>query len=308
MKYTPNIIGFASAFPKKCVTNFDLEKSLDTSNEWIVKRTGIKQRYISDASETTSYLGAKAANEALLKANLDPSEIDLIVLATTTPDDIFPSTATKIQSIIGAHNAVSFDIQAACSGFIFALETASNFLSTGKYFNAIVIGSDTYSKILDWSDRSTCVLFGDGAGAFVISTKTEGHKILKTKIFSNGNNYLDLKATYENTKTGFGKIVMNGREVYKAGISNMIYAVKELHADRIDLLIPHQANLRMIESLAENLSFSMDKVVVNVDEYANTSAATIPTAYCKAKFKKNDHVVLVGMGAGFTYGSALIEI
>lgn len=307
MKYTANIIGCGSSFPKKCITNSDLAASLDTSDEWIVKRTGIRQRYIADETETTSTLGALAAKEALKNANLDANEIDLIVVATTTPDDLFPSSATKIQSILRASNAVAFDIQAACAGFIFALETVVNFLSTNKYSNALVIGSDTYSKIVDWQDRSTCVLFGDGAGAFVVSNKKDGHKILKTRIFSSGDNYDDLVAKHYITSTGFGKILMNGKEVYKSGILNMIYALESLDSKKIDILVPHQANLRMIESIATHLNFPMEKIITNVQECANTSAATIPTAYCKANPKKGDHIALVSMGAGFAFGSALIE-
>lgn len=318
------IIGFGSALPEKCVKNADLPKSLDTSDEWIVQRTGIKQRYIADNGETTGSLAVEAALDAIEFAEIDKSEIDLIIVATVTPDYTFPSTACFVQRAINVENCISLDVSAACSGFVYALDIADAYIKLGKAKCALVIGSETFSKIVDWSDRSSCVLFGDGAGAVVVKSSGEATcedvpyspGIKYCKLYSDGKFVESLITTGGvSTNQQAGIVLMNGREVFKFAVEKFKESLLELlHANHmtvqdIDLLVPHQANARIIEKLMLDLSINREKVLITVDNHANTSAASIPLALCSIKndvFKKKN-VILLSMGAGFTWGAMLIN-
>jgi len=313
------ITATGSYLPKKIVTNLELSKTVETSDEWIIERTGIKQRHIADESELTSDIAAKAALEALKNAKINASEIDLIVLATTTPDLTFPSTATTVQNKIGAINAFAFDIQAVCSGFVYALTTADSFIKSGQVKKALVIGSDILSRIVDWNDRNTCVLFGDGAGAVVVEASLDQQRgIISWDLHSDGSLNDILKTSggpASNQKSGF--IEMAGKEVFKHAVEKMsnsvlsVLAKANLTTKDINLLVPHQANARILKSVASRLELNDDQVIVTVENHANTSAASIPLALDLAnsqkRIKRGDVVVLEALGGGLTWGSIVLK-
>lgn len=313
------IISSGSYLPEKILTNFDLEKIVDTSDEWIVERTGIKKRHIVAKDELTSDIAANAAKKALEKINFDPNNIDLIILATTTPDLTFPATATSVQAKIGAKNAFAFDIQAVCSGFVYALNIADNFIKSKQVKNALVIGADALSRIVDWKDRNTCVLFGDGAGAVLLEATNEKNKgIISSKLHSDGNLNDILKTSGGVSLNQFsGVIEMSGKEVFKHAVEKMSKCVIQslekvnLKPEDIDLLIPHQANLRILNSVAKKLKLPAKKVIITVQNHGNTSAASIPLAFDQAmsenKIKENDLVVFEALGGGLTWGSIVIR-
>ncbi len=320
------IIGIGSYAPEKVVTNKDLEKIVETSDEWIVSRTGIKQRHIAELGVATSDLAAQAAEKALLNAGVAADEIDLIIVATATPDMLFPSTACLVQDKIKASKAAAFDLSAGCSGFAYGLVTGSQFIKAGLYKKVLVIGAETLSTILDWNDRNTCVLFGDGAGAVVLGEVPAGYGILGVDLGADGSGGELLKipaggsripATNASIEQRLHYLQMSGNDVFKFAVKVMgEAAIKALdnaglsHTD-VDCLIPHQANIRIIQSAAKRLKLPMEKVVVNVDKYGNTSAASIPLAMDEAikdgKLKTDDIVVLVGFGAGLTWASCVIK-
>ncbi|MFT6106841.1 MAG: 3-oxoacyl-[acyl-carrier-protein] synthase-3 [Rickettsiales bacterium] len=317
--FNSKIISSGSYLPEKFLTNFDLEKTIETTNEWIVERTGINKRHIASTDELTSDIGSKAAKLAIEKAKLKAEDIDIIILATTTPDLTFPATATTIQDKLGATNAFAFDIQAVCSGFVYALSVADNFIKLGKARNVVVIGADILSRIVDWKDRNTCVLFGDGAGAVLLqATEDQSSGILATKLYSDGklNSILQTSGGVASTKNA-GIIQMQGKDVFKHAVDKMsksvIDVLKEANLEKkdIDWLIPHQANARILLSVAKKLDLSLDKVVMTVADHANTSAASIPLALDFAlennKIKKGDIVVFEALGGGLTWGAAVIR-
>jgi len=307
------IIGTGSYLPPNIVTNDDLAKVIDTSDEWITARTGIKERRrVTD--ESTCDLATIAANNALEMAGIDASELDLIILATTTPDKIFPATATMLQNAIGA-SCPAFDLQAVCAGFIFALTTAEQYIKTGTVDKVLVVGSETLSRIVDWKDRSTAILFGDGAGAVVLSGSEETG-ILHSKLFSDGNYLSSLQVTnnYIN-ETGF--IEMAGNEVFKIAVNRLSSLAKltlkecAMSPDDLDWMVPHQANIRIISAVAKRIKTPMDKVIVTLDKHGNTSAASIPlaldTAVRDGRIKKGHTLLFEGIGGGFSWGSVLVE-
>lgn len=309
------MIGFGAALPKKCVLNTELSSDLNTSDEWITRRTGIKQRYIASEEETTSSLAVAAAKNALSNAKISADDIDLVVVATTTGDFTFPSTATIVQRELGIKQGAAFDISAACSGFVYALDVVDAYIKCGKFKCALIIGSETFSRVLDWSDRSTCVLFGDGAGAVVVQAQDTDLGVQYCKIESAGEFVDQLKTSggVSTTQTA-GVTIMDGREIFRLAIEKMNKALRELLSSNrlsiedVDLLIPHQANARIIDKIMEESGISREKVVVTVNKHANTSAASIPLALNEVKqdifAKKN--VVLLSMGAGLTWGAALV--
>lgn len=320
------ISGIGSYLPSQILTNKDLEKMVDTTNEWIVTRTGIKTRHISAKEEATSDLATKASLSAIEDAGISPCEIDMIIVATFTPDVMMPSTATRVQKNIGAKNACAFDISAACSGFIYGLSIAHQFITNGTMKNVLVVGAETLSKYVDWSDRNTSVLFGDGAGATVVSQNSNGAKIIGFHLGANGNpprEWLMLTGSgsinkAENIleeKKNF--ITMNGKEIFKFSLnilpSIITTVIKKygLTIEDIDLIIPHQANRRIIEAAAERLDTTIQKFYMNIDRCANTSAASIPIAMVDAQkenlLNKGNIIVLAGFGAGLTWGSMLIQ-
>ena len=317
------VLGYGAYLPQRIVTNAELAKKVDTTDEWIVQRTGIKQRHIAAEGEFTSHLGLKAAQAAIAKAGIDPQSIDLIVLATSTPDNTFPATAVAIQNALGINHGAAFDLQAVCSGFIFALATADNFLKSGAFKRARVIGAETFSRILDWNDRGTCVLFGDGAGAVVLELQSQSgtskdRGILTTHLRSDGRHKdkLFVDGGPSTTQT-VGHLRMEGREVFKHAVGMITDVMVDAFdatgttADDIDWLVPHQANKRIIDASAKKLHIAPQKVVLTVDKHGNTSAASIPLALAAAaddgRIKKNDLVMLEAMGGGFTWGSALLR-
>ena len=313
------IVGFGGALPQKCIKNDELPESLNTSDEWISQRTGIKQRYVIGEGESTSTLATKAAKDALDFAKISPNDIDLIVVGTTTGDYTFPSTACVVQRNLGIDNGCpAFDVSAACSGFVYALDVADSFIKSGKANHALVIGADSFSKILDWNDRSSCVLFGDGAGAVVLRAEANTVKgIQYCKIYSDGS-YSDFLITTGGVATTqkAGVVTMKGREVFKFAVEKFCDSFRELlksndlTIDDIDLLVPHQANVRIINKLADVLKIDPRKVVITIDKHSNTSAATIPLALNEVKntIGTNKNVVLLSMGAGFTWGAALVRM
>jgi 3-oxoacyl-[acyl-carrier-protein] synthase-3 len=309
--------------PERVVTNAELAKKIDTSDEWIVQRTGIRERHIAAEGEFTSHLGLKAAQAALANAGVDAQSIDLIVLATSTPDNTFPATAVDIQHGLGITHGVAFDLQAVCSGFVFALATADNFLKSGSHKRALVIGAETFSRILDWTDRGTCVLFGDGAGAVVLEAQQQpgavsDRGVLTTHLRSDGRHKAKLfvDGGPSSTQT-VGHLRMEGREVFKHAvgmITDVIYdAFKAtgLSAEDVDWLVPHQANKRIIDASAHKIHIAPQKIVLTVDRHGNTSAASIPLALCAAvtdgRIKRGDLILFEAMGGGFTWGSALVR-
>ena len=313
------ITGTGSYLPEKILTNLDLERIVDTSDEWIRTRTGITQRHIAREDQSASDLAMYACKNAMQAAGVTNEDIDLIIVATTTPDMIFPSTACILQNKLGIENCPAFDVQAVCSGFVYALATADMFVSSGKCRNALVVGSEIYSKIIDWNDRSTCVLFGDGAGAVVLSQSNEPG-ILSTHLHASGS-YCDILSAPGSISGGKVQgnpfINMEGNTVFKFAVKVLEEVVQEavaknnLQSSDIDWLIPHQANIRIIQSTAKKLGLPMDKVVVAVDKHGNTSAASIPLALDIAvrdgRIKKDQLVLLEGVGGGFTWGAVLLR-
>lgn len=317
------VLGYGSYLPERIMTNAELAKLVDTSDEWIVQRTGIRQRHIAAKDEFTSHLGTHAALAALANGKVDAQSIDLIILATSTPDHTFPATSVQIQNALGIHHGAAFDVQAVCSGFIFALATADNFLKSGAFKRALVIGAETFSRILDWNDRGTCVLFGDGAGALVLEAQPQpgtssDRGILTTHLRSDGRHKdkLFVDGGPSSTQT-VGHLRMEGREVFKHAVGMITDVIEDAFkatgttADDIDWLVPHQANKRIIDASAKKLNIAPQKVVLTVDLHGNTSAASIPLALAVAardgRIKKNDLVMLEAMGGGFTWGSALLR-
>ena len=317
------IAGCGAYLPQRCVTNAELAQRLDTSDEWITSRTGITRRHVAAEGEFTSDLATAAARAALAHAGLDASDVDLIVLATATPDRTFPATATRVQANLGMTRGVAFDVQAVCTGFVYALAVADNFIKAGQSECALVIGAETFSRILDWQDRGTCVLFGDGAGAVVLRAgEGEGTKsdrgILSTHLHSDGRHGDLLYVDGGPSSTGtVGLLRMEGREVFKHAVVNLAQAVDEalqangLSPDEIDWLVPHQANRRIIEATARKLGMSDERVVVTIERHANTSAASIPLALAEAtgdgRIRQGQLVLIEGMGGGFTWGSAMVR-
>lgn len=313
------IAGTGSYLPEKILTNFDLERMMDTSDEWIRTRTGITQRHIASEDQVASDLALYACQNAMKAAGVTNKDIDLIIVATTTPDMIFPSTACILQNKLGIENCPAFDVQAVCSGFVYALATADMFVSSGKCRNALVVGTEIYSKILDWNDRSTCVLFGDGAGAVVLS-QSDQPGILSTHLHANGSysNILSAPGCISGGKIqGTPYINMEGNTVFKFAVKVLEEVVQEaiaknnLQTTDIDWLIPHQANIRIIQSTARKLGLAMDKVVVAVDKHGNTSAASIPLALDMAvrdgRIQPDQLILLEGVGGGFTWGAVLLR-
>jgi 3-oxoacyl-[acyl-carrier-protein] synthase-3 len=324
LKRTRSIVrGVGSYLPKRLVTNQDLEKQVETSHEWIVQRTGIEQRHIADDSETTSVLGIRAAEAALADAGLKAEDIDLIVCATSTPDHTFPSTATMIQNGLGITHGAAFDLQAVCTGFVYAVATADKFLQSGSHKRALVIGAETFSRILDWNDRTTCVLFGDGAGAIVLEAQegegTSADRGVLTSHLRSDGRYRDklyVDGGPGSTKTT-GVLKMEGREVFKfavgmvADVVQDAFAATGTSAEELKWFVPHQANKRIITASAEKLGIEPEKVVITVNKHGNTSAASIPlaldTARKDGRIKDGDLVMIEAIGGGFTWGSALIR-
>jgi 3-oxoacyl-[acyl-carrier-protein] synthase III len=315
------IVGIGSALPKRIMTNHDMAKIVDTTHEWIVERTGIHARHIAGDGETTRSLAVAAAKQALAAAKMDASEIDLIVLATSTPDNTFPATATMVQADLGITHGAAFDVQAVCSGFVYALVTADSLIKAGQAKHALVIGSETFSRILDWKDRATCVLFGDGAGAFVLSAAPDSDKrgIVASKLRSDGR-YADklyVDGGPSTTQT-VGHLRMEGREVFKHAVTNIASVMQEVLASAhvaakdIDWFVPHQANRRILEGTAKKLGISEDRIVLTLDKHGNTSAASIPLAFDVAvkdgRIKPGHTVLLEAMGGGFTWGAALVQL
>lgn len=322
MSSRSHVVSTGSYLPEKKLTNSELEKLVDTSDEWIFQRSGIRSRRIAADNESTSDMAVKAAKAALECSGINPADIDGIIVATTTPDQTFPSVAVRVQDALGVPVGIAFDVQAVCSGFIYALSIADNFIKVGQMKRVLVIGAEKMSSIIDWSDRATCVLFGDGAGAVILEAK-EGADVteaglLSTHLYANGA-MRDLLYTDGGVSTtgSSGHIIMQGREVFKHAVRLMADAVNvaldenDMSADDIDWLVPHQANLRIIESTAKKLSMPMDRVVVSVEEHGNTSAASIPLAFDGAvkdgRIKRGDLVLFEALGGGLTWGSALLR-
>jgi 3-oxoacyl-[acyl-carrier-protein] synthase-3 len=312
------VLGAGSALPARKVTNDELAKTIDTTDAWIVERTGIKSRYVASADETTASLATDAARRALEHAGIAATDIDLIVLATATPDQTFPSSATKVQAALGINDCIAFDVHAVCTGFLYALSVADSMLRGGNAKKALVIGSETFTRILDWEDRATCVLFGDGAGALVLGAEDTDGGILATRLHADGrhNDLLFVDGGPSTTGT-VGKLRMKGREVFRHAVVNLAGVLTEvldaagLSADDVDWVVPHQANARILDATARKLGLPAEKVVVTVDQHANTSAASVPLAFDTAikdgRIKRGDIVVLEAMGGGFTWGAAALR-
>ena len=312
------IIGTGSFLPERIVSNQELADSLDTSDEWIVQRTGIRQRHIAAVGDKTSDLATRAAEAALRNAGIGPGDIDMVVLATTTPDQTFPATAATVQAKLGITRGFAFDVQAVCSGFIYALATADNFIKAGQSKRALVIGAEIFSRIIDWNDRTTAVLFGDGAGAVVLEAHDGEAGILSTHLHTDGANagllYVDGGPASGDL---VGKVHMNGKEVFRHAVNRLSEVVDEALAANgfrpsdLDWLVPHQANARIIESTAKKLNMTMDRVVMTLDRHANTSAASVPLALSTAvedgRIKPGNLVLLEAMGGGLTWGAAMVR-
>ena len=314
------IIGTGSYLPEKKLSNRDLESMVDTSDEWIYARTGIRNRHIAAEYETTSDLALKASQRAIAAANIDASEIDLIIVATSTPDMIFPSTACLLQAKLGIKGGAAFDLQAVCTGFVYALATADSFIRSGQHRCALVIGAEIFSRILDWTDRKTCVLFGDGAGAVVLrASDTPG--VLSSHLHSDGS-YANILCTPGSVKNGAVSGVpflkMEGNSVFKLAVKVLddvgreALTANDLSIDQIDWFIAHQANVRIIHASAKKLGLPLDRVVVTVENHGNTSAASIPlaldVAVADGRIKRGQHVLLEGVGGGFTWGAVLLKM
>ena len=319
MTHYARIAGTGSYLPAKVLTNRDLERTVDTTDEWIHSRTGIRQRHIAADGETTSDLALQASRKALEAAGVAAADVDLIVVATTTPDMVFPGTACILQSKLGIRNAPAFDVQAVCSGFIYALATADQFMRSGLYRHALVVGAEIYSRILDWKDRGTCVLFGDGAGA-VLLERSAAPGILSSRLHADGS-YAGLLCVPGSVAggqvSGRPLLRMDGGAVFKFAVKVLddvvdeTLAANQLKMSDIDWLVPHQANIRIIQATARKLGISMDKVVVTVDRHANTSAASIPLALDEAvrdgRIHSGQHVLMEAVGGGFTWGAVLVR-
>jgi len=317
------VIGCGSYLPARVLTNADLAKQVDTSDEWIVQRTGIRMRHIAAEGETTSDLALRAAQAAIANAGIDAQSIDLIVLATSTPDQTFPATAVTVQAALGITHGAAFDLQAVCSGFVYALTTVDGLLRTGAYKRALVIGAETFSRILDWQDRTTCVLFGDGAGALVLEAQEQpgtraDRGILTSHLRSDGRHRNKLYVDGGPSSTGtVGKLRMEGRAVFKHAVAMVTDVIRDAFAatgytaDDLDWFVPHQANKRIIDDSAQKLGIAPEKVVITVDRHGNTSAASIPLALDVAvrdgRIRQGDLVMLEAMGGGFTWGSVLVR-
>jgi len=317
------MIGTGSALPRRALGNAELAKQVDTSDEWIVERTGIRNRYIAGPDETTSSLATAASRAAIKAAGIEAESIDLIVLATATPDQTFPASATIVQHELGCNRGIAFDVAAVCSGFLYALGVADAMLRAGSANRALVIGSETFSRILDWEDRSTCVLFGDGAGAIVLDAREETGEsprgILASKLHADGeyNQLLYVDGGPSTTQT-VGKVRMKGPEVFRHAVVNLSEVLGEvldevgLQIDDIDWLVPHQANARILEATARKLKMPREKIIMTVDQHANTSAASVPlaldAAVCDGRIKQGDLVMLEAMGGGFTWGASLLRV
>ncbi len=317
------LIGTGSALPKRSVSNAEMATMVDTTDEWIVERTGIRNRYIAGDDETTGTLATAAARAALAAAGVEASSIGLIVLATATPDQTFPATATKVQHELGCNGGIAFDVAAVCSGFLYALGVADSMLRTGMAQRALVIGSETFSRILDWEDRTTCVLFGDGAGAVVLEARDivapDGPGILATRLHADGAHGPLLYVDGGPSSTGtVGKVRMKGREVFRHAVVNLAEVLNEvleevgLSSADLDWVVPHQANRRILDATARKLGLPPGKVIVTVDRHANTSAASVPLALDAAvrdgRIKPGDLVMLEAMGGGFTWGASLLRM
>ncbi|WP_084238466.1 beta-ketoacyl-ACP synthase III [Sphingomonas asaccharolytica] len=316
------ITGTGSALPMRRVSNAELAETVDTSDEWIVERTGIRFRYIAGPDETTGTLAADAARAALTAADKAADEVDLIVLATATPDQTFPATATKVQAMLRIDDCVAFDVGAVCSGFLYAIQVADSLIKTGSANCALVIGAETFSRILDWEDRTTCVLFGDGAGAIVLEARDvaeDGPGILASRLHADGRHNELLYVDGGPSTTGtVGKVRMKGREVFRHAVNNLASVMDEslvaagLVPGDVDWVVPHQANARILDATARKLGLAAEKVVVTVDQHANTSAASVPlaldTAVRDGRIKPGQIVVLEAMGGGFTWGAAVVRI
>ncbi len=314
------IVGSGGYLPARVVTNDELARTLDTSDEWIVSRTGIRQRHVAADGELTSDLALAASRNALQAAGIAASALDLIIVATTTPDVIFPGTACILQAKLGAKGGAAFDVQAVCSGFMYALSAADAMMRTGAYRNALVVGAEIYSRILDWSDRSTCVLFGDGAGAMVL-TRSDAPGIIGSRLHADGN-YRDILAVPGSVRNGeicgSPYLTMDGNAVFKFAVKVLGEIVDETLTEhgvvpsQLDWLIPHQANIRIIQATARRLQIPMERIVVTVDKHANTSAASIPLAFDVAvrdgRIRPGQLVLMEGVGGGFTWGSVLARI
>lgn len=317
------VVSTGASLPRRSMTNADFEKLVDTSDEWIVQRTGIRSRHIASEDETTASLGEAAARQALDNAGLAPSDIDMIILATSTPNNTFPATAVDIQNRLGMHHGFAFDLQAVCSGFIYAVTTADLYIRGGMAKRALVIGSETFSRILDWTDRTTCVLFGDGAGAVLLEAAdgeegTERRGIIAADLRSDGRHREKLYVDGGPSTTGdIGHLRMEGREVFKHAVGMITDVIESVfdqagvNAADIDWFVPHQANKRIIDASAKKLGIDADKVVITVDRHGNTSAASVPLALSIAasdgRIKKGDLVLLEAMGGGFTWGAVLLR-
>jgi len=312
------IAGTGSALPKRRMDNAELAATVDTSDEWIVERTGIRSRYIAGEGETTASLATEACRNALAAAGLDATDIDLIVLATATPDQTFPSSATKVQAALGINDCIAFDVHAVCTGFLYALTVADSMLRSGNARNALVIGAETFSRILDWEDRATCVLFGDGAGALVLQARDGDSGILATSLHADGrhNDMLFVDGGPSTTGT-VGKLRMKGREVFRHAVVNLAQVLTEvldiagLTSADVDWVVPHQANARILDATARKIGVPAEKVVVTVDRHANTSAASVPLALDVAvrdgRIQRGHIIVLEAMGGGFTWGAAALK-
>lgn len=324
------IIGCGSYLPDRVITNAELAERLDTSDEWIAARTGIKKRHIAADGELTSDLALQASNQALNLAKLSASAVDLVIVCTTTPDDTFPATATRVQAQLGMNEGIAFDIQAVCSGFVYGLTVADNFIKAGQVKTALVIGAETYSRILDWEDRGTCVLFGDGAGAVILSAGEgddsrpgevgwgQAQGIISTHLHSDGRYRDILYVDGGPSATGtVGHLRMSGREVFRHAVTDLAAVAQEamtangIGIGAVDWIVPHQANQRIIDGVARKLGIAMDRVIVTVDRHANTSAASIPLALDQAvrdgRIKRGDLVLMEAMGGGLTWGAALVR-
>ena len=321
-----HIVGWGMAVPEHVMTNDDLSRLVSTTDEWIVARTGIRQRRIAGPKDTTATLAAAAARRALEVADLEPDDLDLIIVATSTPEHVFPSTASLVQDALGASKAGAFDLAAACTGFIYALAMAANSIRAGAAQRVLVIGAETLSRVVNWKDRGTCILFGDGAGAFLLEARETPGGLLNSLLRSDGSGGGSLiipaggsrtPTSFESVRDNLHTIQMDGKEVYRFATRVMTASVKEvldgagLTLDDVRLIVPHQANRRIIEAAAKNLGLPLDRFMFNLDRYGNTSAASIPMAVCEAvaqgRLRPDDHLVLVGFGAGLTWGSAAIK-
>ncbi len=316
--------GYGAYLPKRIITNNELAERLDTSDEWIKQRTGISQRHVAADGEFTSHLATNAARDAIADANIGIDDVDLLIVATTTPDNTFPATAARVQAELGMLQGAAFDVQAVCSGFIYALAMADNMIRLSQATTALVVGAETFSRILDWNDRSTCVLFGDGAGAVVLQAVEGGgtnqdRGVLSTHLYSDGRQYDALVVDGGPSSTGTtGHVRMQGREVYRQAVTRMVegvdtaLATNGLTAQDVDWLIPHQANIRIMEHVGEKLGIPREKTIVTVQNQANTSAATIPLALAQAasegRLEAGQIAALTAMGGGFTWGAALIRL